>query len=105
MSYRLWRLALSAPVAATALVLSGLLAGLFVVGAGADIARIPPGPTAWHDAPLGPFAAVATGLPLLAFYLGSLLNWWRGRERPSPLVIIIAVLNLFLVVPALGSTR
>jgi len=102
---RLVRLALSAPVAAAGLLLISVILAGFVGISGWMISSIPPGPTSWHDADFGPFATIALSVPLLVLYGGSLGRWWLRRERPYPLVVLVAGLNLALLFLALGSTR
>ncbi len=100
---RVGRVIYSKPVVLTGMVMASLVALVFVIWGGAGVyqlTKLPPSPTAWHDADSTPLFMVAFALPMLVLFSGTIVQWFRTKVMPNKLVIWTAGLMVFFFVLA-----
>jgi hypothetical protein len=97
------RIIYSKPAVWTGMVLATLVALVFVVWGSAGVyqlTKLPPSPTAWHDADSTPLFMVAFAFPMLVLFGGTIIRWVRTKILPDKLLIWTAALMVFLFVLA-----
>lgn len=93
----------SKPAMWTGLIMACLVALAALVWGGAGVYRLtqlPPSPTAWHDADSTPLFMVATALPMLVLFTGSVIRWIKSKTTPDKLVVWTAGLMVGLFILA-----
>lgn len=93
----------SKPMVWASMLLASLVALVFVIWGGAGVyqlTKLPPSPTAWHDADSTPLFMVAFAVPMLILFVGTIVQWVRTKELPNKLVIWTAGLMVFLFILA-----
>lgn len=97
------RIIYSKPAVWIGMVLATLVALIFVIWGSAGIyqlTKLPPGPTAWHDADSTPLFMVAFAIPMLVLFTGTIVRWVRTKAMPDKLLIWTAGLMVFLFILA-----
>ena len=93
----------SKPMVWAGMLLASLVALVFVIWGSAGVyqlTKLPPSPTAWHDADSTPLFMVAFAVPMLILFVGTIVQWVRTKELPNKLVIWTAGLMVFLFILA-----
>lgn len=97
------RIIYSKPAVWTGMMLATLVALIFVIWGSAGVyqlTKLPPSPTAWHDADSTPLFMVAFAIPVLVLFTGTIIRWIRTRVMPDKLLIWTAGLMVFLFILA-----
>ncbi|MFA5866860.1 MAG: permease prefix domain 1-containing protein [Actinomycetota bacterium] len=97
------RVIYSKPAVGTGMVLATLAALVFVIWGGSGVyqlTKLPPSPTAWHDADSTPLFMVAFAIPMLVLFGGTIVRWIRTKVMPDRLLIWTAGLMVFLFILA-----
>lgn len=93
----------SKPAVWTGLTLAALVSLAFALWGGAGVyqlTKLPPGPTALHDADSTPLFAVVFAVPMLILFAGSIIRWIRTKVMPDRLLIWTAGLTVLLFILA-----
>ncbi len=80
----------SKPMIWTGMLLASLVALVTVIWGGAgvyELTKLPPSPTAWHDANTDSLFLLVFALPMFLLFTGSIVQWVRTKELPNKLVI------------------
>lgn len=97
------RIIYSKPAVWAGMVLASLVALIFVIWGGAGVyqlTKLPPSPTAWHDADSTPLFMVALSIPILVLFAGTIVRWVKSKVMPDKLLIWTAGLLVVLFILA-----
>jgi hypothetical protein len=97
------RVVYSRPAVWTGMIMATIIALIFVIWGAAGVyqlTKLPPSPTAWHDADSTPLFMVALAVPMLILFAGTIARWVRTKVMPDKLLIWTAGLMVFLFILA-----